>query len=191
MKERELAKHKSNFQLNKQPDTLFFADNRNTPRDKKGWTLMPKRYFPFFRLAKSLLSSIFYFFSYRHSPFLSMTFLSIQLSPRLMAWRGLLHTMESLRFQPPPSLEAKWTASMCWVLMNVKKDFFVCVLHIMFLTPGGATINCRASFTRSHNRSRMRIWRQIASQSPWVRLLGLMRRRALILNSSSTQPFLH
>lgn len=151
-------------------------------------------YFPFYELLKSLPLCIFYFSSYCHSVFVN-DLSSIQLSLCLMAWRGLLHMMESFRFKihpPPTSLEGK--VNSLYVLgVNECEErfFFLCVLHIMFLTPRGATINCRASFTRSHNRSKMRIWRQIASQSPWVRLLGLMRRGALILNSSSTKLFLH
>lgn len=156
---------------------------------------MPKMYFPFFEASK--VSSFIHFLFFLILPFSVFVndLSSIQLSLCLMAWRGLLHMMESFRFKihpPPTSLEGK--VNSLYVLgVNECEErfFFVCVLHIMFLTPRGATINCRASFTRSHNRSKMRIWRQIASQSPWVRLLGLMRRGALILNSSSTKLFLH
>lgn len=71
---------------------------------------------------------------------------------------------ESFRFKIslPPSLEGNVNSLYVrGVNEHEGRFFFLCVLHIMFLTSRGATINCRASFTRSDNSSKMRIWWQI------------------------------
>lgn len=105
-------------------------------------------------------------------PFLSPT-------QHLMAWRGLLHMTESFRFKISPSfIRGESEQPLCTGVNECEgRFFFVCVLHIMFLTPRGATINCRASFTRSDNSSKMRIWRQITFQFTLGQAAGANEKR--------------